>query len=434
VPKFNPNHAPNQAKSPDAPFDLTRKTGRLRLPATMTKLTLNDLRDFRGRRVLVRVDYNVPLDDNGAISDDTRIKATVPTLEYLWQNGARVILCSHLGRPKGKRDPKQSLRPVAQRLAEILSRPVAFVDDCIGEKVDNTKAILQPGDILLLENLRFYAEEEKNDLNFAEKLAQHIDLYVNDAFGSAHRAHASTAGVPEILKKRGGKCAAGLLMQKELHYLGSALANPARPFVVILGGAKVSDKIGVIENLLGKADAILIGGAMAYTFKLAQGFDVGNSLVETDKLQLAKATLEKARGKNFLLPLDHLQARKPEAGAATRITAGPDIEPGWCGVDIGPQTIQRYKKEIAAAKTIIWNGPMGIFEIPEFATGTFEIARAIAANRTATSIIGGGDSAKAAKAAGVDTEITFISTGGGATLEFLEGKELPGVAALSDKN
>ena len=411
----------------------------------MAKLSLKDLQDFRGQRVLVRVDYNVPLDETGAISDDKRIKATVPTLEYLWQNGARVVLCSHLGRPKGKRDPKQSLRPVAQRLAEILSRPVAFVDDCIGEKAENTIGIMQPGDIVLLENVRFYAEEEKNDPAFAEKLAKNMELYVNDAFGSAHRAHASTHAAAEIIKKRGGKAVAGFLMEKELTYLGGALANPARPFVAILGGAKVSDKIAVIENLLKMADAILIGGAMAYTFNKAQGFGVGKSLVENDKLDLAKELLAKAKGRpsprdaegsgwqKFLLPLDHLQATEPKAGATTRITDGPSIEDGWCGVDIGTQTIERYKKEIAGAKTIIWNGPMGIFEIPEFSNGTFEIAKAIAGNRSCTSIIGGGDSAKAVKKAGVADKMTFISTGGGASLEFLEGKELPGVAVLSDR-
>ncbi|MGD0652221.1 MAG: phosphoglycerate kinase [Verrucomicrobiia bacterium] len=417
----------------------------------MAKLSITDLKDFRGQRVLVRVDYNVPLDEKGAITDDKRIKATAPTLEYLWQNGARVILCSHLGRPKGKRDPKQSLRPAAQRLAEILSRPVAFMDDCIGEKVEKTKSVMQPGDILLLENLRFYAQEEKNDAKFSEQLAQQIDFYVNDAFGSAHRAHASTEGVAQIIKKRGGKCAAGFLMEKELKYLGGALSNPARPFICILGGAKVSDKIAVIENLLKQADAILIGGAMAYTFLKTQGYGVGNSLVESDKLDLAKDLLAKvgqaSRLTNtpgrtggtpvppckFLLPLDHLQATKPEAGATTRITDGPSIEDGWCGVDIGTQTIERYKKEIAGAKTVVWNGPMGIFEIPEFSKGTFEVAKAVAANKGATSIIGGGDSAKAVKKAGVDKQVAFVSTGGGASLEFLEGRELPGVAALSEK-
>jgi phosphoglycerate kinase len=399
----------------------------------MAKLSITDLKDFRGQRVLVRVDYNVPLDETGAITDDKRIKATVPTLEYLWQNGARVVLCSHLGRPKGKRDPKQSLRPCAERLAQILSRPVAFVDDCIGDKVEKTKAVMQPGDVLLLENLRFYAQEERNDPKFCEQLAQNIDFYVNDAFGSAHRAHASTEGVAQVIKKRGGKCAAGLLMEKELKYLGGALANPARPFVCILGGAKVSDKIAVIENLLKQADAILIGGAMAYTFLKTQGYGVGNSLVENDKLDLAKDLLAKAKGKKFLLPSDHLQATKPEAGATTRVTDGPNIEDGWCGVDIGPQTIEKYRKEIVAARTIVWNGPMGIFEVTEFSKGTFEVARAVAGNKGATSIIGGGDSAKAVKKAGVDKQVTFVSTGGGASLEFLEGRELPGVAALSDK-
>jgi len=399
----------------------------------MPKLSIADLKDFRNQRVLVRVDYNVPLDDNGAITDDKRIKATVPTLDYLVKGGAKIILCSHLGRPKGKPDPKQSLRAVAQRLAEILGRPVAFVDDCIGDKVDKTIGIMQPGDIVLLENLRFHVQEEKNDPAFAEKLACNADVYVNDAFGSAHRAHASTEGAAQVIKKRGGKCVAGFLMEKELKYLGGALSSPARPFICILGGAKVSDKIAVIENLLTQADAILIGGAMAYTFEKTQGFSVGNSLVENDKLDLAKSLLEKEKGKNFLLPVDHLQAAKPQAGATTRVTDGPSIEDGWCGVDIGPQTIAKYNKEIAAAKTIVWNGPMGIFEIPEFSKGTFEVARAVAANKTATSIIGGGDSAKAVKKAGVDKQVTFVSTGGGASLEFLEGKVLPGVAALSDK-
>ena len=399
----------------------------------MAKLSIVDLQDFRNQRVLVRVDYNVPLDDAGTITDDKRIKATVPTLDHLVKGGAKVILCSHLGRPKGKRDPKQSLRPVAQRLAEILGRPVAFVDDCIGEKVDKTVGIMQPGDVVLLENLRFYAEEEKNDAAFAEKLAKNADLYINDAFGSAHRAHASTEGVAKIIAKRGGKCAAGFLMEKELKYLGGALSNPARPFICILGGAKVSDKIAVIENLLTQADAILIGGAMAYTFSKTQGFGVGNSLVENDKLDLAKSLLVKAKGKKFLLPLDHLQSTDWKAAATTRITDSPSIEDGWYGVDIGPQTIERYRKEIAGAKTIVWNGPMGIFEIPEYATGTFEVAKSVAANRAATSIIGGGDSAKAVKKAGVADKVTFVSTGGGASLEFLEGKILPGVAALSDK-
>jgi len=399
----------------------------------MTKLSLNDLKDIRGKTVLCRVDYNVPLDEKGAVTDDKRIKATVPTLDFLVKAGAKIVLCSHLGRPKGKRDPKQSLRPCAARLAEILGGTVNFADDCIGDKVEAMVAAMQPGQILLLENVRFYAEEEKNDRAFAEKLAKSMDLYVNDAFGSAHRAHASTHAAAEIIKKRGGKAAAGFLMEKELTYLGGALSNPARPFVCILGGAKVSDKIAVIENLLKIADAILIGGAMAYTFSKAQGFGIGKSLVENDKLDLAKDLLTKAQGKRFMLPLDHLQATEPKAGATTRITDGPSIEDGWCGVDIGTQTIERYRKEIAGAKTIVWNGPMGIFEIPEFSKGTFEVAKAVAENKSATSIIGGGDSAKAVKKAGYDKQVTFVSTGGGASLEFLEGKELPGVAALSDR-
>ncbi len=417
----------------------------------MAKLSIKDLQEIRGKMVIVRVDYNVPLDDAGAITDDKRIKATTQTVEHLWQNGARVVLASHLGRPKGKRDPKQSLRVVAQRAAELFSRPVAFVDDCIGDKVEKTKAIMQPGDILLLENLRFYAEEEKNDAGFAAKLATGIDLYVNDAFGTAHRAHASTAGVPEIIKKRGGRAAAGFLMEKELQHLGTALANPARPFVCILGGAKISGKIDVINNLLSKADAILIGGAMSYTFRKSQGFGIGRSLVENDKLDVAKSLLEKVGQASrlsspgggtggtpvlpcrFLLPLDQIQTTEIKAGAPKRVTDGPSIEDGWEGVDIGPQTIEAYKKVIATAKTIVWNGPMGVFEIPDFSTGTFEVAKAIAANKGCTSIIGGGDSAKAVKSAGVAKEMTFISTGGGASLEFLEGKALPGVAALSDK-
>lgn len=401
----------------------------------MAKLSLADLTDLRGKLVFMRVDYNVPLDENGAISDDKRIKATLPSLDHLIKNGARIVLGSHLGRPKGKRDPKQSLRVVAARLAEVSGAPVNFVDDCIGAKVQELKIQLQPGQILLLENLRFYAEEEKNDRGFAEQLAQGVDIYVNDAFGTAHRAHASTAALPEIIKARGGRAAAGFLMEKELRYLGSVLTNPARPMVCILGGAKVSDKIKVIENLLNIADVILIGGAMAYTFRKAQGFSVGKSLCEHDKLDLARSLLEKAKGKRFLLPVDQVQTTELKPGAPVRNTDGPSIEDGWEGVDIGPATIELYSKEIANAKTIVWNGPMGVFEIPDFAKGTFAIAKAVAeaTQKGATSVIGGGDSAKAVKAAGVANQMSFISTGGGASLEFLEGKELPGVAALSDK-
>jgi 3-phosphoglycerate kinase len=401
----------------------------------MAKLSLIDLQNLRGQRVLMRVDYNVPLDEQGAITDDKRIKATVPTLEVLIKAGAKVILCSHLGRPKGKRDPKQSLRPCAAALSKLINKPVAFVDDCVGDKVDPAVAGMKDGDVLLLENLRFYAEEEKNDQAFAGKLAKNADVYINDAFGTAHRAHASTAAAAEIIKQRGGKAAAGFLMEKELKYLGGVLANPARPLVCILGGKKVSDKINVIDNLLKIADVILIGGAMAYTFRKAQGYSIGKSLCEDDKIDLAKSLLEKAKGKKFLLPVDQLQTTEFKAGATTRNTDSPSIEDGWEGVDIGTATIEEYKKEIAKAKTVIWNGPMGVFEIPDFAKGTFEVAKAVAqaTKNGATTIIGGGDSAKAVKVAGLAKEMTFISTGGGASLEFLEGKPLPGVAALSDK-
>lgn len=401
----------------------------------MAKLSLNDLKDFRGKTFFVRVDYNVPLDDAGKITDDKRIKATIPTLDYLVQGGAKIVLGSHLGRPKGKKDPKQSLRACAAKLAELTGGTVNFADDCIGANVEKMVAGMQPGQILLLENLRFYAEEEKNDAGFAEKLAKGMDVYVNDAFGTAHRAHASTAAVAEIIKKRGGKAAAGFLMEKELKYLGGVVSNPARPLLCILGGAKVSDKIKVIENLLNLADVILIGGAMAYTFRKAQGYSVGKSLCEHDKIDLAKSLLEKAKGKKFFLPDDQLQTTEFKAGAPTRNTDGPSIEDGWEGVDIGAATIEKYKAEIAKAKTIIWNGPMGVFEIPDFAKGTFEVAKAVAqaTKNGATTIIGGGDSAKAVKAAGLAKDMSFVSTGGGASLEFLEGKELPGVAALSSK-
>ena len=401
----------------------------------MAKLSLTDLKDFRGKTVFVRVDYNVPLDAAGNITDDKRIKATVPTLEYLIKGGAKVVLASHLGRPKGKRDPKQSLKPCAAALAKLINQPVAFADDCIGAGVEQQVAGLQAGQVLLLENLRFYAEEEKNDAGFAAKLAKGMDIYVNDAFGTAHRAHASTAAVAELVKQRGGQAAAGFLMEKELKYLGGVVSNPARPLLCILGGAKVSDKIKVIENLLNLADVILVGGAMAYTFRKAQGYNVGKSLCENDKLDLAKSLLEKAKGKKFFLPDDQLETTEFKAGAPTRNTDGPTIADGWEGVDIGAKTIETYKKEIAKAKTIVWNGPMGVFEIPDFSKGTFEVAKAVAqaTKNGATTVIGGGDSAKAVKQAGLAKDMSFVSTGGGASLEFLEGKPLPGVAALSDK-
>ncbi|MBL6764771.1 MAG: phosphoglycerate kinase [Verrucomicrobiae bacterium] len=410
----------------------------------MAKLTVKDL-ELNGKRVFVRVDYNVPMeevDGEMVINDDTRIRATLPTLDLLVEKGAKIILTAHLGRPKGQREASMSLRPVAAKLADLICRPVAFVDDCIGEKVANTVGTMQPGDIVLLENLRYYAEEEANDAAFAEKLAAVADAYVNDAFGAAHRAHASTAGVAEIVKSRGGQSAAGLLMERELIFLGDELDNPARPFVVILGGAKVSDKIKVIDRLLEKADTILIGGAMAYTFKLAQGYTVGSSLVERDKVDVARQALDKAKAKGvkFLLPTDNTVTESAKVDGKwtfknERNNADVNIPDGVEGVDIGPETAAAYSAECAAAKTVLWNGPMGIFEDPRFAVGTFAVAEAVAGatKKGAKSIIGGGDSVKAINKAGLGEQVTFMSTGGGASLEFLEGKELPGVAALSDK-
>lgn len=411
----------------------------------MAKLTVNDI-EVDGKRVFMRVDYNVPMeeqDGNMVINDDTRIRATLPTLDLLVKKGAKIILTAHLGRPKGERVPSMSLRPVAEKLADLICRPVAFVDDCVGEKVENTVGQMQPGDIVLLENVRYYAEEEKNDAEFAEKLAKVADVYINDAFGAAHRAHASTAGVASIVNSRGGQSAAGLLMERELVFLGDELEEPARPFVVILGGAKVSDKIKVIDRLLEKADTILIGGAMAYTFKLALGQTVGTSLVERDKVDLAQAALDKAKEKNvqFLLPTDNTVTESAKVDGKwtfknERNNPDVNIPDGVEGVDIGPETAKTYSHAIAGAGTILWNGPMGIFEDPRFAAGTLAVAKAVAEvtkENNAKSIIGGGDSVKAINKAGLGDEVTFMSTGGGASLEFLEGKELPGVAALSDK-
>jgi len=418
----------------------------------MAKLTIKDV-DLNGKRVFVRVDYNVPMEEKDGdmvINDDTRIRATIPTLDHLVEQGARIILAAHLGRPKGKKEPSMSLRPVAQKLSDLLGRPVAFVDDCIGEKVSQTASALKNGDILLLENVRFYAEEEANDPAFAAKLAENADVYINDAFGAAHRAHASTAGIAKVVSEKGGSCAAGLLMERELQFLGDELESPQGPFVVILGGAKVSDKIAVIDRLLEKADSLLIGGAMAYTFKLAKGLRVGKSLVEPDKVDVAKAAMQKAeeRGVELLLPTDNtvvtpvvtdklnskgkniLEFQNP------RHNTEPDIPDTEEGVDIGENTAATYKSKIASAKTILWNGPMGIFEDPRFSKGTFAVAEAVADATTkngAKSIIGGGDSVKALNQSGLGDKVTFMSTGGGASLEFLEGKELPGVAALSDK-
>ena len=403
----------------------------------MAKKSIRDI-DLKGKRVFVRVDFNVPLDEkDGAmvITDDTRIKETLPTLKALIDAGARLILASHLSRPKGKRDPKQSLRPVAARLGEMLGAPVAFADDCIGEDAKAKALALKDGEVLVLENVRFHAGEEKNDSELAKSMADLAEVYVNDAFGSAHRAHSSTAGIAAHLP-----AVSGLLMEKELTYLHDELQNPERPFLVILGGAKVSDKIQVIDALLDKANTILIGGGMAYTFGLAMGRKIGKSLCEPDKVETAKAALEKAKAKGvkLLLPVDNYIVQELDFGAKTvgpgRYTQpGEDIPDGWEGVDIGPETIKQFSAEIAAAKTVVWNGPMGVFEIKDCAKGTFAIADAVAANQSAKTIIGGGDSVKAVKKAGVANKVTFISTGGGASLELLEGKTLPGVAALNDK-
>jgi phosphoglycerate kinase len=419
----------------------------------MAKLTVNDLNSLSGKRVFVRVDYNVPMEEQQGrmiINDATRIKETLPTLRLLVSRGAKLILASHLGRPKGQREPSMSLRPVAERLWEMLGgRRIEFVRDCIGEDVQAAANSLQPGGILLLENLRYYNEEEENDPIFAEKLAQVADVYVNDAFGAAHRAHASTEGVPRVIAKRGGQCAAGLLMERELKFLGDELEKPAHPFVVILGGAKVSDKIKVIDRLLEKADTVLIGGAMAYTFKLARGEKVGKSLVEKDHTGTACAAEEKAkkRGVTFELPIDNVVATPVDTGKLNRkgkavfefqnprVIRG-EIPDDAEGFDIGPDTVARYEEIIHGAKTILWNGPMGMFEDRRFAEGTNAVARAVVEatqKNGAKSIIGGGDSVKALNQAGLGDKVTFMSTGGGASLEFLEGKVLPGVAALSEK-
>ena len=390
----------------------------------MAKLSIKDL-DLKGQRVFVRVDFNVPL-KNSVIGDDTRIKASLPTIQYALGQGATVVLASHLGRPKGKVNPEMSLRPVADRLAQLLGQPVAFATDCVGEQASAAQ-----GNIVLLENLRFHPEEEKNDPAFAKALASLATRYVNDAFGAAHRAHASVEGITHFFDRP----AAGLLMEKELQYLGHALEKPERPFVAILGGAKVSDKIDVIQNMLGKVDRLIIGGAMAYTFFKSRGVAVGRSLVEDDKLDEAKAIEAdaKKRGVTLLLPTDHVVTAKLEAGAAHEVLAVGDAAIGdRMGVDIGPASIATYTAAIADAKTVVWNGPMGVFEIDAFAAGTNAVARAVAAVK-GTTIIGGGDSIAAVKKAGIADRITHISTGGGASLEFLGGQTLPGVAALAEK-
>ncbi|MDH7499208.1 MAG: phosphoglycerate kinase [candidate division NC10 bacterium] len=395
----------------------------------MEKIGIDEL-DLSGKRVLIRVDFNVPLNEALSVTDDTRIRASLPTISYAMGHGAKVILLSHLGRPKGKVVPEMSLRPVAQRLSQLLGKEVKMAKDCVGEEVKSEIEGMRGGEVLLLENCRFHKGDEENDEAFSRALAELADIYVNDAFGAAHRAHASTVGVTRFVPVS----AAGFLLQREIQYLGKAVSNPERPFIAILGGAKVSDKIGVIRNLMGKVDALLIGGAMAYTFEKAQGLSVGSSLVEEDKLNLAKQLLQEAQSRKLklLLPLDHVVAERAEPGAKTRTVKTGAIPDGWKGLDIGPQTIEGYSQEIQAAKTILWNGPLGVFEIEPFRQGTMAIARAIASS-SATSIVGGGDSAAAVAQAKVADRITHISTGGGATLEFLEGIELPGIAALTDR-
>jgi phosphoglycerate kinase len=395
----------------------------------MPKLSVRDL-DPKGKRIFMRVDFNVPLNDAGEITDDTRIQASLPTIQYILERGGRLILASHLGRPKGKVNPKYSLKPAATRLAQLLGKPVAFAADCIGPEAEGAAQALKDGDVLLLENVRFHPEEEKNAPEFAQKLAALAELYVDDAFGSAHRAHASTEGITHFLSP----CAAGLLMEKELEYLGKAVGHPERPYVAIVGGAKVSDKIELLQNMMKFADSVLIGGAMAYTFLKAQGVEVGLSKVEADKLELASDLLKFAerRSIEFRLPVDHIVAEKLDPSAAAEVAPTRSIPVDRLGVDIGPATRADYAAQIAKAKTIVWNGPMGVFEIPQFAEGTVAIAHAVA-DSSAVSVVGGGDSVSAVKKAGVEAKITHISTGGGASLEFLSGLTLPGVAALTEK-
>lgn len=396
----------------------------------LNKKTVEDI-NVKGKRVLVRCDFNVPLKD-GVITDENRLKGALPTIKYLSENGAKVILCSHLGKPKGEAKPELSLAPVAKRLSELLDKEVKFAADntVVGENAKKAVNDMKDGDIVLLENTRYRKEETKNEENFSKELASLADIFVNDAFGTAHRAHCSTVGVTDFVDE----AVCGYLIQKELKFLGEAVENPKRPFVAILGGAKVSDKINVINNLLEKVDTLIIGGGMSYTFLKAQGYSIGNSLVEEDKIEYAKEMIEKAKekGVKLLLPVDNVVADKFDVNAEAIVTDDQNIQDGYMGLDIGPKTAKLYSEEVKKANTVIWNGPMGVFEFEKFAQGTKEVAKAMA-DSNATTIIGGGDSAAAVNQLGFGDKMTHISTGGGASLEFLEGKELPGIAALNDK-
>ena len=394
----------------------------------MNKKSIADI-DVKGKRVIARVDFNVPLDENRNVTDDKRIKGALPTIKYIIENGGKLILVSHLGRPKNGPEAKYSMKPAADRLSQLLGKEVILASDVIGEDAKTKAANLKEGEILMLENVRFHKEEEKNDPAFAKELASLADIYVNDAFGTAHRAHASTAGLADYLPS-----ACGFLIKKELDIMGKALNNPERPFVAILGGAKVSDKISVIENLLDKVDTLIIGGGMAYTFFKAQGYNVGNSICEMDKLELAESLLKKAKekGVNLLLPVDTVIGKEFKADTEYKVVDSDSIPDGWMGLDIGPKTVEIFSEAIKGAKTVVWNGPMGVFEFENFAVGTKKIAQALAESG-ATSIVGGGDSAAAVEQLGFADKITHISTGGGASLEFLEGKELPGIAVLDEK-
>jgi phosphoglycerate kinase len=390
----------------------------------MNKKTIRDI-DVQGKRVLVRVDFNVPLKE-GVVADDTRIRAALPTLNHLLEQGAALILCSHLGRPKGKVVPELKMDPIATRLSELLDRPVTKLDDCVGPEVEVATQAMQPGDVILLENTRFHPEEKVNDAGFAQQLAGLGELYVNDAFGSAHRAHASTEGVAHYLP-----AVAGFLMEKELEFLGQATENPEHPYVAILGGAKISDKIGVIDSLLEKCDRLLIGGGMANTFFKGMGFDVGDSLVEDEAVETAK-TLLKSAADRLVLPVDVVIADAFDNAANTRVVAPNEVTTGWRILDVGPKTLATFESALSGAKTVVWNGPLGVFEMPSFAQGTFDMAKLLA-RLDAVTVIGGGDSAAAVRQAGLKDQMTHVSTGGGASLEFLEGKTLPGVAVLADK-